>query len=493
MSAINVIIKGFERDFGACILERAFKDIPVGYCASILNHEKDMPHLKAAEQVWHSATQLRMEDMETDYDVDWNQIRPLDEKLIYDMRECEAIVLDMFVRFERKKTISYEQRKRAYLEHLRYWNHILEEKQINLFLSSHIPHQCFDNVIEHLCKLKGIPTFYFYPDSMPDVIVSMNDWLDPAPGISERYAELQKKFAGKDINEIDLSPRLQKYFEKQTSGGKAEPFYMDMFLPHPQGRPLRERAARLWKFATREPLNALRRLFTSSVWARKLRQQYAYRFYEQNTVQPDLSKKYVYVALHVQPECSTAPMAGAFVNQELIVQMLGACLPEDVIIYVKEHPHQLESCRSVTFYKDLLAVRNVRFVPRTFNTYHLIEQAQAIATATGTVGLEALLRGKPVFLFGHRFYQSAPGTHSIHTTKDCQQAVEAIFAKQQKPVLRDIKLFLKAYGDTFIEGYFNPFYEKASSLTPEENIRNVGDYLAEKLRTLQPVLQRPTK
>jgi len=44
-----------------------------------------------------------------------------------------------------------------------------------------------------------------------------------------------------------------------------------------------------------------------------------------------------------------------------------------------------------------------------------------------------------------------------------------------------------------VEGYFNPFYEKASSLTPEQNIKNVGDYLGEKLRTLQPVLQRPTK
>ena len=102
--------------------------------------------------------------------------------------------------------------------------------------------------------------------------------------------------------------------------------------------------------------------------------------------------------------------------------------------------------------------------------------------------MESSLRVKLVFHFGHRFYEYAPGTYSIHTTEDCKQAVEAIFAKQQKPALRDIKLFLKAYGDMLVEGYFNPFYEKASSLTPEQNIQNVGDYLAEKLRTLEPAL-----
>ncbi|MDP7477526.1 MAG: hypothetical protein QF442_03700, partial [Candidatus Peribacteraceae bacterium] len=88
--------------------------------------------------------------------------------------------------------------------------------------------------------------------------------------------------------------------------------------------------------------------------------------------------------------------------------MLAACIPEGVQIYVKEHPNQGELLRDVEFYETLNATASVTLVPRSTNTFDLSENAVAIATATGNAGLEGLFKGRPVLLFGHRYYQYAP-------------------------------------------------------------------------------------
>ncbi|MDP2946803.1 MAG: capsule biosynthesis protein, partial [Nanoarchaeota archaeon] len=63
---------------------------------------------------------------------------------------------------------------------------------------------------------------------------------------------------------------------------------------------------------------------------------------EYNSVQtkPDFDKKFIYVPLNLQPECSTSPQGNIFVDQILMIETLSASLPSDWIIYVKEHPIQ---------------------------------------------------------------------------------------------------------------------------------------------------------
>jgi capsule polysaccharide export protein KpsC/LpsZ len=177
-------------------------------------------------------------------------------------------------------------------------------------------------------------------------------------------------------------------------------------------------------------------------------------------------------------------MAGAFVDQLLIVQLLSACLPGNVKIYVKEHPHQQYRNRSVDFYRDLLAVDRARLLPRHFGTFQLIKHAMAVATATGTVGFESLIRGKPVFLFGHRFYQYAPGVFPIHSTADCMKAVTEIFERGAKPDVRLTKLFIKAYDDMQVRGYLGRLLQEASNITVDENVENTGSFIQNRISAL---------
>ncbi|MDD5740103.1 MAG: hypothetical protein PHO20_05050, partial [Candidatus Peribacteraceae bacterium] len=86
----------------------------------------------------------------------------------------------------------------------------------------------------------------------------------------------------------------------------------------------------------------------------------------------------------------------------------------------------------------------VTFIPKETDTFQLIDHSLAVATATGTVSFEAFLRQKPVLMFGHYFYQYAPGVFRIRTSKDCEEALNAILHTQELIAERDVRIFLKA-------------------------------------------------
>ena len=127
---------------------------------------------------------------------------------------------------------------------------------------------------------------------------------------------------------------------------------------------------------------------------------------------------FVYFPLHMQPELATNPMGGAFFDQALVLECLHARLPKGWKIYVKENPKQMEFMRGARFFERLRLLEHVEIVPRDTSSHALIECAQAVATITGTAGMEALVLGKPVLLFGKVWYDSFSGIVPYDDTLD---------------------------------------------------------------------------
>ena len=157
------------------------------------------------------------------------------------------------------------------------------------------------------------------------------------------------------------------------------------------------------------------------------------------------------------------------------------------MIYVKEHPSQQRKhpdgkCRSMHFYRDLLEVRNVRFVPRSFGTFKLMEHCIAVATATGTAGFEGLFQGKPTLLFGHRYFQYASGVFLIHSVEDCCEALNSILEKGVKPTKEDMRLFMNALAKCSVHGYSDLRRKCGSELSEDKNTESVGSALAEHIK-----------
>ena len=83
----------------------------------------------------------------------------------------------------------------------------------------------------------------------------------------------------------------------------------------------------------------------------------------------DLSQPFIYVPLQYQPEVSTSPLAGVYVEQYLLVELLSRTAPPGWLIYVKENRFMFgkagsgELGREFDFYRRLAKLPNVRLVP----------------------------------------------------------------------------------------------------------------------------------
>lgn len=485
---IRAIVGRFSEPFNARVIEEVLQMCPFEYCAIIASgiEPRFFSALPRERQQWFASSQVR----NCEYPgVDWSALLPLDEELIENMRECEGVFMEVVSRLEWKKRIPYDTRKVWYLQHLRFWNDYIERHRINLYLLAWIPHEIPDVILYELCKLKKIPVIYLGISTIIDTSFIERDWEESNVQTTHRYAELLARTpVDADLSSISLPDRFEQRYRALVSQTGEVPPLEQQELDVPAFTAVRRTAMHV-------PLTALRSLLryvTPAGIARaygalgrwRLRREID-SFYDAHAVQPDLARPFVYMALHYQPEASTVPQAGGYEHQLLMAQMLHATLPDDVLIYVKEHPRQSAvQKRSVQFYEEFLAISRVRLIARHFSTFALRERSRATVTATGTAGFEGLFRGKPVFLFGHCYYQYAPGVHRIHTLEDCRAAVHAVFSEGQAPTLLQCRLFMKAMEETCVHGVTDPFCYKVSLLSEEENARNCCRAILQEINAL---------
>lgn len=163
--------------------------------------------------------------------------------------------------------------------------------------------------------------------------------------------------------------------------------------------------------------------------------------YDTVCVDLDKSEKYIFYALHFDPEASIMSRT-ILSNQLIIIKQLSEALPADWILYVKEHPIQFEAYhpgrwfylisidkyRTVDFYNEISKFDNVCILNNKINSREVIESATAIATINGTIALEAMSYNAPLILFGHQStpFGSCNDVFKITSSKQCREALKII-------------------------------------------------------------------
>ena len=130
--------------------------------------------------------------------------------------------------------------------------------------------------------------------------------------------------------------------------------------------------------------------------------------------QIDLLKNFVFFPLQMQSEMTISSLGGRYSDQILAIECLVKIIPNDCVVYVKEEPKQTGKMRSPMFFHRLRRINNVEIVPSYTNTHDLIDKAEFVATIAGTVGWEAIRKGKAVLVFGWPWYRSLPGVIEFH-------------------------------------------------------------------------------
>jgi hypothetical protein len=134
--------------------------------------------------------------------------------------------------------------------------------------------------------------------------------------------------------------------------------------------------------------------------------------------------EYVLFAPNYQPEATTLPSASYYCNILLCIKLLRSRIPKNVYIFYKEHEDifniDLEShrCRSEIFYKNLLDIENLIILDRRISQIDLIDNAKFVTIQTSNIGLDAIIRGKPVLNFGPTWFDEMPGMMDWDTFSD---------------------------------------------------------------------------
>jgi len=169
------------------------------------------------------------------------------------------------------------------------------------------------------------------------------------------------------------------------------------------------------------------------------------------SVLPDLKIKYIYFALHFQPERSTLPEGGIFVDQFLCLQILSNSISKDTKIYVKEHPRQIDlfpdlrryNSRDLNFYKEISKLENVQFVKTDFNSDLLLKNAFINATVTGSLGSDSIKYKIPTIIFSHTWYSSCGICKVVGSVAECSEAIKFLSKLSPSKINNQINAFKK--------------------------------------------------
>lgn len=139
--------------------------------------------------------------------------------------------------------------------------------------------------------------------------------------------------------------------------------------------------------------------------------------------------KYIYIALHKEPEIVLNFRTPFWHNQLNTVKLLSSMLPAGYQLIVREHRGNW-GCRPWTYLKKLSSLPGVRLVHSFDSQYKYITNADLIITDLGTTGFEGLIFKRPVITIEHIHYNI---TDLPHRTTDLPALDKHILKTLQAP------------------------------------------------------------
>ena len=340
---------------------------------------------------------------------------------------------------------TYQFRNIILQRHLRFWNHYINNKKINYYFCTTIPHIVSDFVPYLICETKKIETLFCAPSLYWGLLIPFKSVNDNFEQIKKSYIKNLKNLNPNNIRLCDLN---KKYFKKMTT--KITPPIestqnKELFF-YPRKRSsfgvlqlklfysLIRMKFRLTKFH-------LIRYYYERKYFNKI---ISLRRYLQKISKKKLpNKKFIYFPLHFEPEASTVPMGGyEYYDQLKVIKILAYYSKKNNFkLVIKEHPYQKSVSRSFEFYDEIIAHDSVIFMDTEYDSLEILKKASLVATITGTIGWEALFTGKPVICFGESILKIAPSVFSPKSVKD----IDKFFREYKSFVCshNEIKIFLK--------------------------------------------------
>lgn len=133
--------------------------------------------------------------------------------------------------------------------------------------------------------------------------------------------------------------------------------------------------------------------------------------------------KFVFFPLHTEPETALQRASPEYFFQLAAIASLARDLPADHLLVVKE-TYENRGRRPDNFYDQIREFKNVIMLDMLELGLEVVKKARAVATISGTAGMEAAVLGIPVITFGcHNIYNFLPHVHLVQRAEDLRSAL----------------------------------------------------------------------
>jgi hypothetical protein len=187
-------------------------------------------------------------------------------------------------------------------------------------------------------------------------------------------------------------------------------------------------------------------------------------------------KEIIYYPLHQEPEATLNYMSEFYSNQVATLENILKCLSTTQVLVTKEHPVDKGSLLRRKFWQLRRRHSGLYYFPAELHGRELLAISHRIVTLTSTVGWEAALLGKKVYVLGQIFYDRFAGVQAVANFADLKQALRAD-RPEESVDLRRAENFVACMTEQSLPG--NPFPHPA--LYSEQNRRRVVDAIAQSL------------
>lgn len=312
-----------------------------------------------------------------------------------------------------------------------FWNNYFNNNEIDLCIITNTLHGFVnDYLLEEVCKKKNIQcynVFYHFLykyglfDVNKDELVKIRELSAQSINLDD-IANYRSKFDYNEIKDIPygaLAKIVYKFFGAQ--GVRYVAFLIRGRIQNIHYR----------KTSVLDYYRAVRHI--------KKLQKFVKKLY----TPVDYKNNYLVYFLHFEPEAVVSGNSQYIDSQIAQIQMLASKLPDDWVLYVKEHPDLYENISSWNmeyhipvmptfyteyFYKKITSLKNVYLVDYHNPASELIKRCKGMATIAGTVMTEAITLKKPILMFADKrhVYQYSRDIVHITSSADIVKGIEQI-------------------------------------------------------------------
>lgn len=274
-----------------------------------------------------------------------------------------------------------------------------ENREITKVIFSNIPHQFYDQIIEYEAHRREIPCYFLYQeiDGKTSEIFQLPTNQDETPFSRPKlvYGSMHgsTEFDPKNLYYMKMfeSTSLMTKLKKQVIDFRKRVSNFSMAMDNPKGY------LKKAKYINRE------------------------------------KRKIAVFYLHMQPEQTTNRLARFWESPLKVLLDLKFILPDDWVIYVREHPNQITGYgRSFIMQEFIQRDSRIYWQDKDQRSDETLMISDLIVTNTGTVVREALQAGKNCLIYGHYPGNLTNGMivrESINTGDDVEQ-----FFKTEKEI-----------------------------------------------------------